>query len=268
VRFQINFLTPVTSTFQALTANCPIMHGINNSNISGAAVPMDDAEIRISGTTYLFYRKVTYAPEDMAKISAMIARGHKITIEFPSTDVYPSIATNVAPNSTRTDLVSPSTVAPLRVWQLLLPAGYFAGSLANIQSIPMVTNSTLTRGNILINSQRYYDNDLGQQGGIHDFWQVFDEQTVGHGFKDNLSSLIGLQDFLTNYNLNVYDVSRLKDRLPNPAESVNLQVNYTTSSSNGGVTNNSDVLYLVERNTVADIVFSSSAVSIALGSVA
>lgn len=272
-RFQINFFTPMNNSTAAVTLNTPIIHGPFNSNNAGAPVAMTDAQMSISSTCYLYYRKVTYSPEDQAKVANLLSKGHSITFEYPTTDFYPSIAQGLAANTTRTDTVSPSTVAPLRIWQLLLPAGYVAGSLANIQQVPFVTNSYLTRGNVLINSQRYYDNDLGANGAAtaqHDFFQVLSEQLVGHGYKDNLGSLIGFNDFISNYAFQVYDVSRIKDRLANPSEACNLQVVYTTAAANpvGAYTATSDSLFLVERNNVAVMRFSTGDLSIAIGSAA
>lgn len=272
-RFQINFYTPLISDTAAVTINCPFLTATANSAATQIAMPAPAA--KIVGPTFMYYRKVTYSPEDSAKVGAMIAKGHKITMEYPSMDFYPSIGAGAvagyAAGSKVTDLVSPSTVAPLRVWQLMMAVGYVAGSLANIQQEPFVTNTYLVLANILINSQRYYDNDLGGNGlatARHDFWEVLDEQTVGHGFKENLGTLIGFRDFLTNYAFQVYDVSRLKNRLPNPSEAVNLQVQWTSAAANppGAVTANSIPLYLVERNTVAELIFSSGAVSVAIGS--
>lgn len=239
-------------------------------------------------TCFLYYRKVTYSPEDTARVGKMLQSGHTVTLEYPVCDYYPSITLNQAYTNlnNRTDLVSPSTVAPLRIWQLVLPAGWFAngtttiaaanswaptqsGSLGAQQQVPFQTNSTLSRGNILVNSQRYYDNDLGaNQNGTsyHDFYEVFEEQTIGHGFNDNLASVVGFYDFVGPLNLVVYDVSRIKDRLANPSEAVNLQCQYTVTQANGTITNNSDVLYLVERNVVAVMRFDQGAVSIAIGS--
>lgn len=236
----------------------------------------------------LYYRKVTYSPEDTAKVGKLLQSGHTVTLEYPVCDYYPSITLNQAYTSlnNRTDTISPSTVAPLRVWQLILPVGWFANGLTTIlsnnswaptvsgtagaqQQVPFQTNSTVQRGNILVNSQRYYDNDLGaNQNGTayHDFYEVFEEQTVGHGFSDNLASVVGFYDFVGPLNLNVYDVSRIKDRLANPSEAVNLQCNYQVTQQSGTVTVQSDVLYLVERNVVAVMRFDQGAVSIAIGS--
>lgn len=264
-RFQINLYTATTS--QNLTLNCPVLRGLN-----AAGTALSPIQVTVASTCYIYYRKVTYSAEDTAKVGQMISSGHKIVCEFPSYDYYGSIATGVAPNATRTDLVSPSTVAPLRVWQLALPAGYFSGSLGDtLQTTPFQTNSLISRGNILINSQRYYSNDLGANltnSFLHDFYTIFQEQTQALGFADQLGSLVGYSDFINHYNLNCYDVSRLKDRLPNPSEAVNIQVQYTLADGNGSVTNNSDILYLVERNTVLIMVFSSGSVSMAIGSAA
>ena len=305
-RFQINFYTPFNVGSTAVVVNCPFHHGGIVTTAGGTASPAvwtaaSDVQATILGPTFLYYRKVTYLPEDNAKVSEMIKAGHKISLEYMSMDFYPSIALAQAPGNARIDLVSSSTVAPVRIWALALPQGYVQGTIGTavgtvtaldpygtpyrMQTIPFAANNYLARGNILINSQRYYDNDLGNNtliGGqglptsFHDFWEVLEEQTVGHGFKENLGSLLGLNDFYSTYNFNVYDVSRLRDRLPNPSESVNIQHSYmlgpvtvaspASTSQTNSYTSTSDMLYIVERNTVAQFVFSSGAVSVAIGS--
>jgi hypothetical protein len=265
IRFQINFNTPLNNSNAAVIANTPILHTANNA--AGAA--MSDAQIQISGATYLYYRRVIYEPADELRIGQMLARGHKITIDFPVTDFYGSTALNITPGQNgRTDPVSSATIAPLRIWQLLLPAGYAAGSLANMQQQPFQTNAVVTRGNVLINNQRYYENDLGANGGTswaHDFFEVLSEQMVSHGYKDNLGSVIGMKDFAGPYNINCYDVTRLKGRISSPSEGVIISVNYSTQSTNGFVTNNSDCIYLVERNITCVMDFSDGGCQIALG---
>ena len=151
-----------------------------------------------------------------------------------------------------------------------MPVGYVGSNVSGLsqQLIPFVTNGYVDQANVLVNSQQYYDNNLVQP---HDLWEVFEEQTIGHGFKDNLSSIISYTDWLTNYRYNVYDLTRIKNRLKNPSESVNLSIRCTAAKTPipGALTSGQfDNLFIVERQTIADIVFTSGNVNIAIGSAA
>jgi hypothetical protein len=276
-RFQIVFGTPVTNSSTAIINDCPIMHATYNSALTPVA--MSDAAISIMGTCQLVYQRVTYSPQDNARVASLVNSGHRMVISIPIGDYYSSLSSgkNAVPNgNTITDLVSPNTVLPTRVWQMFLKQGYTSGQLnfpappntPSIQTVPFVSNGGPVYANVLINNQNYYLNDIDS---THEFWHIFQEALVSYGFIDNLGAGLSYEDYLQNYRIQLFDVSRIGNRLVNAADPCSIQVRYRTPGAPGSVTypdgnNVTDVLYLVEREIIVELLFAQGVVNVSVGS--
>jgi len=256
--FLFTFFTSI-GTGNVITSQSPFL--VPQLSQESAPRPFVDLpQCAITSTTQLFYRKITYSPELNKKIVAKLNAGYTKTLLFPTVDQYiKNVGTTPDNVTTRIDLVSPATVAPLRVYALLVPT-----TATDSSTVPFICPGILTNINLNINNEPYYSSSLLTNRQI---WSVVEENSVSHGVSNVVSSMIGFGDFLSNYRIHLCDVSRVKGRL-NPTEACSLQF-VSTKADMSGVSNpatnfpsNVDFLYLVEKQCIIKMNFSLGDVKI------
>lgn len=269
-RFQFTFTTPVRFNSAAAgipSSDYPLMVGVG---VGGTTSSTNALRMGIGGdtllgnTTRIYYRRVTFASDANKKVSEMLTRGYSKTLSYTVLDSYPSLIPTITADTTISQLVSSSTVAPLRMWVAFLPRDAEAQNVSPF--MPFISRAVFSQTNCLVNSVPYYSNNLILP---REHWQVVEEQTISCGSKDNLGAAIGYQDWLQNYRVICIDLSRYKERLVNSSEPVNLILNTSISrmfDPRTGTGTDVNMLVLIERAQVIKFTFSSAETSILIGS--
>ena len=246
-RYLMTFYTPIngnSASTTAISANCPVQAGTDGTT------PTLDPVVWINSTTRLYYKKVTFHPELNQKLAQKLQAGYSRTVEFNVCDQYLLRSASTA-QSSFTDLISPSTVSPKRLFLVHTPAG-----AVNSNSICVNFPGQITNANVLVNNQNYYSQDLQND---KDFWNILYEQMPALNEPDTQGNLITYQDFLNTHKIYCFDLSRIADRLKNPTEAVSITLRYTR------VDNTScDVYALVERGQAVKFYFSASETKVLL----
>lgn len=284
-RFQFTFNTPVrfvSATPGIPASDMPLMvDPVTLATNAGYKVGIGASTLPgsiLSGSTRIYYRRVAFSPEVNEKVKNMLQRGYSKTLEFSVLDAYPTLINAGAPLpnpnalTSINQLISSSTVAPLRLWFIPLASTStnISGAGDNISQNTSFTQPFIARGyatnlNVLVNSVPYYPNDLLID---REAWQVIEEQTIANGSKDSVGALIGFQDFIGNYRFYCVDLTRYKERLINPSESVNLifKAQYYNGDAAATASQSTTPLFLVERNQVVKFSFSSGETRVLIGS--
>jgi hypothetical protein len=162
------------------------------------------------GSTYLYYRSLTFGPEDNKRIVQQITDGTWQTVDYIITQVPPVI--NIAAGGMINQNLTQAVAAPLRI------IGFFQQSNALTSPVMCSQSSTvrLSGFNILINGTPLYRNSLQAD---NEFWQIMAEQ-----FDPNTGSCITYGDYTFNLHTIIGDLQRLGDRLPSPNAPVSIQV--------------------------------------------
>lgn len=229
----------------------------------------------------LWYKSVKYAPEDMARVADMFAKGYTRSVKFISTDYVPwSGLASIAPAGSNTSggamnqTLTTSVVQPLRVWALLYPvfagtAVGTSGTTQNIQSANALQRSDYSWGTIpgflqdvqiQVNNLPYFRNVINQGGNYPQDWYERIKEQVPAGWGASFSYL----DYIHTWCAHCIDVSRLSDRLQSPTQSVSLQI--TSNRADQGPWNVVPT-FLIERQNQATFRFSSSDVSLVVGNI-
>ena len=247
MRFQINFL-------HSFGSNNQYPCGIAGTGTTAAT---DIPKFTIGGgigACRLYYRKLTFTPEVAQKLALRMQKGWTKTVKFLCTDFYNILNNNSTVNISQ--VITPSTVRPLRVWTLLYPAGAITGQTL---PSPLVATGQLTNVNLSINNINYYQNSLVLP---HEFWEQLREQFPNMGSSSTLGSMINYNDFITLYRYHCFDISRLKDRLKNPNDSVSILLTASRAESAPAAM---DYVFLVEREQSVKFHFTSSDVTVTVG---
>lgn len=195
-----------------------------------------------SGNMFLYYRSVTFGPEDNKRIVAQITDGTWQTVDYIITQTPPSIPIAVGATPINQSLTQ-SVAAPLRI------VGFFMTPNSLISNV--LGNQTsyvrLSGFNIMINNTPLYKNSLQFD---NEFWQIMSEQ-----FDPNTGSVITYKDYTFNLRTIVGDLQRLGERLPSPNAPVSIQVVGIRNDTYGTVTSPSTVTltmqwYIESRQTI------------------
>lgn len=162
------------------------------------------------GSCYLYYRSLTFGPEDNKRIVQQITDGTWQTVDYIITQVPPVM--NVPAGAMINQNLTQAVAAPLRV------IGIFQQSNALTSPVLCSQTSTvrLSGFNIMVNGTPLYRNSLQSD---NEFWQIMAEQ-----FDPNTGSVITYGDYTFNLRSIVGDLQRLGDRLPSPNAPVSIQV--------------------------------------------
>lgn len=215
VAYYTNFQIPWANSASA--SNMPLMTdglcGIPTITMLGAASNTAASIVSAgtqSGSCYLYYRSVTFGPEDNKRIVQQITDGTWQTVDYIITQTPP--VNPIAAGNQINQNITQAVAAPLRV------VGFFTQS--NALSSPVLSNQSstikLSAFNILINNTPLYRNALQND---NEFWQIMSEQ-----FDPNTGSVITYKDYTFNLQSIVGDLQRLGDRLPSPNAPVSIQV--------------------------------------------
>jgi hypothetical protein len=142
----------------------------------------------------LYYRSVQFSSEVAEKYAKMLQSGFTKQISYDQCDVYNYATNRASGTSSYTELITPSVIAPTRIWRLCVPTGFDSS-----QTIPFVSIQPINNANILINNQPYYQSDLQTD---MQFFDILRQQTPAVS-KDctTMAGLISTQDFRNNYRL-------------------------------------------------------------------
>lgn len=211
------------------------------------------AKTVIGGTTIgaarLYYKKVSLPADLQLKYAKKLEAGMTKRIDFLSLDA-PIIVPNNA-DTTISKQISTNTVKPKRIWVLLFPGGSLTSGVA-----PLVVNGQLRAATLQVNGMQYNNTAINFP---YEFWvNLLDQMTNENG----QGGLISYADFLTNYRIHVWDVSKRKDAILSLTEAVSLTLN---ASRNEATPSASDIMFLVERENRIALHFSSSDVRVLVG---
>ena len=210
----------------------------------GATFPGSDVAL---SSCRLYYRSVKFAPSVAQRLAEKLKSGLVKSVDFRLSDYYKYPTTDLPAGTTISNyLISPSTIAPVRVWAL----GVATGSLTSAQGLSNYIGR-LKNSNILVNNTRYYNNDIQTP---KEAYEILKEQ-----FLDQNESVLSYQDFLNAYALNCFDLSRLQSRLRDSNQSVSLQFLGTT------VTDKLDLYFLIERRQKVLLKMSASEAQVIVG---
>ena len=250
-RLLLTFFTPITNSTSAVTVNAPLLHATNNA----AAATMSDAQIQITGTCRLYYKRVQFDPATSKLVANKLAQGMMRRIQYNTCDVYKVATNQTSAIASVEENIVPSVVAPVCVWRLAVPTGEDSS-----QTIPFQSTQPLTSANLLVNNINYYDQDLQEP---EDFYEILRSKSVSHGKKEmHTSGLVSYNDWLSFYRVHCFDISRLQSRLADPNQPASLFLRgyrgYNTGTVLPGTLPAVDVYYLVEHSNVCDIKLSNS----------
>jgi hypothetical protein len=211
----------------------------------------------------LYYRACKFQPADTARMAQLLTTGFTKSFKFMSTDwIVPAVNVIGVGNTQVQQMIEQSVVHPLRVWVLtyannlnLNPtpaAGQGSFIRSNVYSSGVVTGS-FTNTNILVNNVPYWRQNFQTPT---DMWNQVKEQFPGKG------SMLRYIDWLNYRRIQVFDLTRIADRLQSPTEPVSL---IWTGVRNDNLPYNLEMFFLVERMNQVTMRFSSSDVAIVVG---
>lgn len=211
----------------------------------------------------LYYRACKFQPADTARMAQLLTTGFTKSFKFMSTDwIVPAVnVIGTGPTQVQ-QMIEQSVVHPLRVWVLTyannlnLNASPSAGQgsfiRSNVYSSGVVTGS-FNNTNILVNNVPYWRQNFQTPT---DMWNQVKEQFPGKG------SMLRYIDWLNFRRIQVFDLTRIADRLQSPTEPVSL---IWTGQRNDNLPYNLEIFFLVERMNQVTMRFSSSDVAIVVG---
>lgn len=238
---------------------------VDSVQVSAAAVPPPVITIGSASSNgvsltscRIYYNSVKFSPELNQKLVAKLNSGYSKKIFFRVTDSYlPGAGETAQTTGSINKLVSASTIHPLRLWLLCPPTTALSTQGSDTVNGCFVFPGGFSNCNVLINNTQYYQNNLST---LEEQWQVLSEQFPGAGSSNKSGSLLSFSDFVNTYRLHCFDVSRAKDRLRSPNESVSIQVVGTRSNATS-----CDYYFLVERLQAVNFHFSSAETRMVVG---
>jgi len=165
-----------------------------------------------------YYRTVKFSPTDNARMAEMLTTGFTKSFKFISTD-YQQASTIVGTgNQPLQYQFATSSVHPLRCHAVFVPQ-YNNGTAtqdawASFWYSPGVEPALFTQTNVQVNNIPYYRQNFQNQ---QDQWEIVREQ-----FDPDGGAMLMYTDFLAYKRYNMFDITRLADRLPSPTEPINL----------------------------------------------
>lgn len=211
----------------------------------------------------LYYRACKFQPADTARMAQLLTTGFTKSFKFMSTDwIVPAVNIIGTGSAQVQQQIEQSVVHPLRVWVLTYAnnlninaspaAGQGSFIRSNVYSSGIQCGS-FTNTNILVNNVPYWRQNFQT---TTDMWNQIKEQFPGKG------SMLRYIDWLNCHRVQVFDLTRIADRLQSPTEPVSL---IWTGVRNDGLPYNLEMFFLVERMNQATMRFSSSDVAIVIG---
>lgn len=211
----------------------------------------------------LYYRACKFQPADTARMAQLLTTGHTKSFKFMSTDwVVPAVNIIGTGSAQVQQQIEQSVVHPMRVWVLTYAnnlnlnsspaAGQGSFIRSNVYSSGVVTGS-FTNTNILVNNVPYWRQNFQT---TTDMWNQVKEQFTGKG------SMLRYIDWLNCRRIQVFDLTRIADRLQSPTEPVSL---IWTGVRNDNLPYNLEMFFLIERMNQVTMRFSSSDVAIVVG---
>ena len=198
----------------------PIITMLGAASSSATSIAGQGGAGTQGGACQLYYRSVTFGPEDNKKIVSQISDGTWQTVDYMIIQTPPTqeVKANAPINQNLTQAVA----APLRV------VGFF--TQPNALSSPLLLNQSstvrLSGFNLLVNNTPLYKNAFQYD---NEFWQIQQEQG-----NPNTGSVITYKDYTFNLRTIVADLQRLGDRLPSPNAPVSIQVIGTRQDTYAG----------------------------------
>jgi len=165
-----------------------------------------------------YYRTVKFSPTDNARMAEMLTTGFTKSFKFISTD-YQQASTIVGTgNQPLQYQFATSSVHPLRCHAVFVPQYNNGTSTVDAWSTfwyaPGVEPALFTQTNVQVNNIPYYRQNFQNQ---QDQWEIVREQ-----FDPDGGAMLMYTDFLAYKRYNMFDITRLADRLPSPTEPINL----------------------------------------------
>lgn len=255
-------VTVPSTNFIATPTGIKVIISTNGTQAAGA------------GACRLYYNTVTLNEHDAQEAIAQLKMNKPRRMEFISTDTYINlIGAKTMPLGLFSQIINAATVKPIRIWALYYPANanYASSSLQTAtNSTPQIVAGAIGAGsavNVKISNNQYLENFPTTS---NEMWQYLKEQFPNYGGAGNtLGSLINYDSFLNLYRYHCFDVSRVKDRLKNSSDPVQIELDATltaiTPYDGSGPFTTFDAVYIVEKANVAVFHFSSSEVQITVG---
>lgn len=166
-----------------------------------------------------YYRTVKFSPTDNARMAEMLTTGFTKSFKFISTDF--NQASNIVAAGAGVSYqyqFATSSVHPLRCHAYFAPminnGTTTINALSTFNYAPGVEPSLWNQTNVSVNNIPYYRQNFQNQ---QDQWEIIREQ-----FDPDGGAMLMYTDFLGYKRYNIFDVTRLADRLPSPTEPVNL----------------------------------------------
>lgn len=216
----------------------------NNSTVSnytplmtptGGYVPT----ITIRGPCRLYYRRLEFNAREQQLVNSMVSQKVSKDVHFLKSDWYQPLLANTSTSVTQ--LITASSINPVRVWSVMRPAGNALLSVAGQSQIAPVPTIT---SNLKVNGSRLFDSDLET---VHDHWEQLKEQLVDYVEGTNKSQ-ITYMDYLQFYQgYGVYDLIRNKYNVLTKNSSSELTWNCTKPATSV------DIEFIVEREAQISI---------------
>jgi hypothetical protein len=256
-RFQLTIL------FNGKNSGNPFVPVVTGKTLAGTGTVIENttngANFQITGQTKLWYRRVKFNAEQTKLFEEKLSNGgFSKTISFIETDFY-STYTNVTTTNAFQHLLSAASVAPQRIWGVVIPGATGLVNTFNWPS-PIATGQFgLMNLNVNIANTPYFSNTYTS---LNQLWDSLKDQMpkVFDGL-DNTSQ-ISYGDFLNTHRIHCLDVSRIKDQSRDPNTPVSIVVTGNVTSVNGASV---DVLWAVERARKVIISFGRGKVDVQLG---
>lgn len=165
-----------------------------------------------------YYRTVKFSPTDTARMAEMLTTGFTKSFKFISTDFNQASNTVGTGSQFYQYQFATSSVHPLRCHAYFAPiinnGTTTVNALSTFNYAPGVEPSLWLQTNVTVNNIPYYRQNFQNQ---QDQWEIVREQ-----FNPDGGAMLMYTDFLGYKRCNLFDVTRLADRLPSPTEPVNL----------------------------------------------
>jgi hypothetical protein len=208
----------------------------------------------------LYYRSVKFSPADNARMAERLTSGFTKSIKFISTDWIQPISNLIIPSQGTVQIqIEQSVVHPLRVWllpyanntnltaQTTNPVTSLIGSfIKSAVYAPGVLQGYFNQTNVLVNQVPYFRQAFQN---FEDQWEQLREQ-----FNPDTGSMIRQTDWRNYKRYQVYDITRLSDRLQSPTEPVSLSFQGNRAD---GLPYNLELFFLVERLNQVGVSFDS-----------
>jgi hypothetical protein len=148
------------------------------------------------GACRIYFKTVTFRPNDALELAGKIKAGYKKSITFKVCDLPPLASATNQTTATLNTLLTSSVSRPVAVWCLFPPTGSLTSTTNSFPGT--IGTNLLTNANLMINGLNFYPNQLQSQ---YDFYKILKKRMPEKG------QLITYNDFLQGCNPYLFNIA-------------------------------------------------------------